>query len=80
MSSYYTAPKNRQQKFRHVKDTKHVSVIIDEHLNLASHIKISKCKLARGIGISCKARKLLRSSTLLTLYNSFFYFHIYVIV
>ena len=56
---------------KHVKDTKFSGVIIDEHLNWASHIKNIKCKLARGIGILCEARKVLKSSTLLTLYNSF---------
>ena len=55
----------------HVKDTKFLGVIIDEHLNWASHIETIKCKLAREIGILCKARKILKSSTLLTLYTSF---------
>ena len=63
---------------KHVKYTKLLGVIIDEHLNWASHIKTIKCKLARGIGILCKARKVLKLSNLLTLYNSF-YSHIFVI-
>ena len=41
------------------------------HTNWASHVKTISCKLARGIGILCKAIKVLKSSTLLTLYNSF---------
>ena len=53
-----------------------MGVIIDEHLNCESHIKTNKCKLARGISILCKARNVLKSTALLTLYNSFFYFHI----
>ena len=65
------------ENLKHVKDTKFLGGIIDEHLNWESHIKTNKCKLACGIGILCKARKVLKSSTLLTLYNSFFYFHIW---
>ena len=45
--------------------------MIDEHLNWASHIRTIKCELACGIGILCKATKVLKSSNLLTLYNSF---------
>ena len=57
--------KINNENLKHVKDTKFVGVIIDEHLNWASHIKTIKCKLARGIGMLCKARKVLKSSTLL---------------
>ena len=66
------------ENIKHVKDTKFWGVIIDEHLNWASHIKTIKCKIARGIGILCKARKVVNSSILLTLYNSF-HSHICVI-
>ena len=71
MSSYYKAPKIDNGNLKHIKDTKCWDVRIDEHLNWASHIKTTKCKLARGIGILCKARKILKASILLTQYNSF---------
>ena len=59
------------EKVKHVKSITFLGVIIDECLNWTNHINTVKCKVARGIGILCKARKVLKSSTLLTLYNSF---------
>ena len=56
-----------------VKYTKFLGVIIDEYLNWAEHINTVKTKISRGIVISCKARRVLKSSTLVALYNSFIY-------
>ena len=56
-----------------VKFTKFLGVIIDENLNWKHHILHVKKKLAKGIGIICKARKYLNYPALRTLYHSFFY-------
>ena len=56
-----------------VKYTKFLGVIIDEYLNWAEHINTVKTKISRGIVISCKVGRVLKSSTLVALYNSFIY-------
>ena len=56
-----------------VKFTKFLGVIIDQNLNWKHHILHVKKKLAKGIGIICKARKYLNYPALRTLYHSFFY-------
>ena len=56
-----------------VKFTKFLGVIIDQNLNWKRHILHVKKKLAKGIGIICKARKYLNYPALRTLYHSFFY-------
>ena len=48
--------------------TKFLGVHIDAW---GHHIQNIRNKIAKGLGIICKARKVLRQSTLLTLYNSF---------
>ena len=53
--------------------TKFLGVIVDEKLTWFEHIQYIKCKIAKGIGIICKARKLLNSKTLCTLYYCFVY-------
>ena len=42
---------------------------IDACLSWGHHIQNIRNKIAKGLGIICKARKVLRQSTLLTLYN-----------
>ena len=42
---------------KHVKDSKMLGVIIDEHLNWESHIKTIKCKLARELVYCVKLEK-----------------------
>ena len=49
--------KSDNENLKYVKDTKFLGVIIDEHLNWASHIKTIKCKSASGIGILRKAEE-----------------------
>ena len=56
-----------------VNSTKFLGVIIDHKLSWCDHIKYIKNKISKGLGIICKARKSLKSSTLVTLYNSFIY-------
>lgn len=57
-------------------DIKFLGVKIDESLSWQPHINFIKSKIAKGIGIISKARKYLKSSTLLALYYSFIYPHI----
>ena len=54
-----------------VSSMKFLGVILDENLSWLTHINNIKSKIAKGIGIICKAKPFLSSSTLLTLYNSF---------
>ena len=53
--------------------TKFLGVIVDEKLTWFEHIQYIKCKIAKGIGIICKARQVLNSKTLCTLYYCFVY-------
>ena len=53
--------------------TKFLGVVIDECLNFDHHITYIKGKISRGLGILYKCRKYFKSSTLLSLYNSFVY-------
>ena len=56
---------------------KFLGVIVDEKLTLFEHIQYIKCKIAKGIGIICKARQLLNSKTLCTPYYCFMYPYLY---
>ena len=56
-----------------VSKTKFLGVIIDDKLSWVDHIQYAKNKISKGIGIICKARKLLNRKTLLTLYYCFVY-------
>ena len=58
------------QTLNKVKYTKFLGVIIDEHLTWAEHINTVKTKISRGIAILCKARRVLKTSILVTLYNT----------
>ena len=60
-------------KIEHVKDTKFLGVMIDQNLNFSDHIQYIKGKMARGIGILYKCRRLLHEKTMITLYYSFVY-------
>ena len=53
--------------------TKFLGVIIDSNLTWKQHIMYISGKIAKGIGIIKKARKVLDKETLVTLYNSFIY-------
>ena len=52
---------------------KYLGVILDNKLNWIEHIGYVKNKVAKGIGIICKARKFLIKKVLLTLYNTFIF-------
>ena len=56
-----------------VTETKFMGVIIDCKLNWSPHITCISKKVAKGVGIIIKARKLFDQETLLTLYYTFVY-------
>ena len=53
--------------------TKFLGVYIDNRLNWKKHISVISGKVSRAIGIVVRARKLLNTDALKTLYNSFIY-------
>ena len=63
----------RGHEIEKVDSTKFLGVYLDSGLTWRNHINYIKGKIARGIGILCKARKYLQESTLITLYYSFVY-------
>ena len=63
------------QAISETRKTKFLGVIIDNKLNWKDHIMYISGKIARGIGILTKARKLLNRETLVSIYYSFIYPH-----
>ena len=61
------------QTITRVESTRFLGVIIDEHLTWREHINTVKNKTSRGLGVICKARKLLNVSTIVSLYYAFIY-------
>ena len=57
-------------KINEVEETKFLGVIIDNTLKWSSHLKYISGKIAKGIGVIIKARKVFSPATLLSLYNS----------
>ena len=53
--------------------TKFLGVIVDNKLSWLYHIQYIKKKIAKGIGVICRAKHLLNVKTLCTLYYSFVY-------
>ena len=56
-----------------VSTIKFLGVIVDSTLSWSEHAKLVKNKIAKGVGILTKVKKLLDKSTLITIYNSFIY-------
>ena len=56
-----------------VEHTMFLGVILDSQLTWAYHIQHVKIKMAKNIGILCRARKILKTTTLITLYYAFIY-------
>ena len=56
-----------------VTETKFLGVIIDYKLNWSSHVMNINKKIAKGIGIILKARKVFNNETLISLYYTFVY-------
>ena len=54
-----------------VEHTTFLGVILDSHLTY--HIQHVKIQIVKNIGILCRARKVLRTTTLITLYYAFIY-------
>ena len=65
----------RGHKIEKVDSTKFIGVILDSKLTWENHIQYIKTKIAKSIGILCKARKVLSQNTLLLLYYSIAYPH-----
>lgn len=61
------------ENVKRVSSTKFLGVIVDEHLKWYEHIKLIKNKISKGIGLLCKARKVLNISTILNMYYTFVY-------
>jgi len=53
-----------------VTETKFLGVVLDNQMTFQSHINQVANKLSKGIGILCRARRLLCSNTLILLYNA----------
>ena len=56
-----------------VEHTMFLGVILDSHLTWSYHIQHVKIKIAKSIGILCRARKVHKRTTLITLYYAFIY-------
>ena len=56
-----------------VDSTKFIGVVMDSKLTWQLHIQYIRSKIAKGLGVICKARKVLNSETLIVLYNSIIY-------
>ena len=51
-----------------VEHTMFLGVILDSHLTWSYHIQHVKIKMAKSIGILCRGRKVLKRTTLITMY------------
>ena len=60
-------------EIEHVTSTKFIGVMLDETIRWDQHVLFIKPKIGRGIGILCKAKKLLNKDTLISLYHCFIY-------
>ena len=56
-----------------VKHTKFVGVIFDDKLNWSNHICYINSKIAKGVGIICRAKKYFTTTALVNLYNAFIF-------
>ena len=56
-----------QTRIQEVKETKFIDVIRDNKLKWSAHIKYISKKIAKGIGIILKSRKVFSNETLLSL-------------
>ena len=54
-----------------VDNIKFLGVIIDDNLNWSNQISYINSKIAKGIGIICRARKFFSKSALINLYYAF---------
>jgi hypothetical protein len=56
-----------------VRSTRFLGVIINERLSWSEHVSYINRKIAKGIGIICKSRKVLNQATCVSLYYAFIY-------
>ena len=68
--------KIEEQVLTRVIKSKFLGVIIDDQLTFKDHVAHISSKVAKGIGIICKARSVLNTDSLLSLYYAFIYPHI----
>jgi hypothetical protein len=61
------------KRIQRVESTKFLGILLDSNLSWSEHIQYIKCKISKGIGILCKARKKFKLETLITIYYSFIY-------
>ena len=61
------------KKVEQVEKTKFLGVYVDSSLTWQDHIQYIEGKIARALGVICKARKFFYTATLKTLYYSFLY-------
>ena len=54
-----------------VKQTKFLGVIFDDTLDWSNHISYINSKIAKGVGIICRAKKYFTTKALIQLYNAF---------
>ena len=54
-----------------VKQTKFLGVIFDDTLDWSNHISYINSKIAKGVGIICRAKKYFSTKALIKLYNAF---------
>ena len=56
-----------------VDNTTYLGVIIDDYSNWSNHISYNNSKIAKGIGIICRANKFVSKSALVNLYYAFIF-------
>jgi hypothetical protein len=74
--NFHQTVKICDQEIERVSSTKFIGVNLDEKLTWEKHIGMVKSKIAKGLGILCKARKVFSVDTLKTLYYSIIYPHL----
>ena len=65
-----------QKSLTQVHKSKFLGIVIDDQLTFKDHIAHVSSKVAKGIGIICKARNVLNKDSLLSLYYAFIYPHL----
>ena len=56
-----------------VKHTQYLGIIFDDNLNWSNHISYINSKIAKRVGIICRAKKYFTTTTLINLYNAFIF-------
>ena len=60
-----------QVPIEQVRHTKFLGVVFDDYLDWSTHISYINSKIAKGVGIICRAKKYFNTSALINLYNEF---------